>query len=741
MSRPDVPSGIFVTPSSPRTVVDERNSPPASPMKVIDKDSRGTRSRSLSRTRRNANSGKSSPIGLGLPIGSPATPSIDEDRPPALPEKIQSVSSPLPSRSLSPVPKIVFAENVVMKEGRGRDNAVASDQRQTGTVKRARSLSGFLGRTPPVIHAEDSSGKHTQAPMTIEVTPVNSEGTAPVKSQGVLGWLGVRKTIGRRQSESKMKGDRSITGEPDRTVPSNTPNQVGEREKVRNRESVGLETELGEVGRTNRRPRSRDDTSGNTVSPQAGSSRLTSIFPRKASSRLPEALAENSSDYSLVEAQPIPGATLRNSSAFSSQSSLAVVAKDVTPPSSAVSPGETMSSSPVTAADGFLFGSGGGSHWGPGIRPWMDSMTGGYGSNRSSTSSPLESMPEQEILDMGLVPSIIPRAREGRVRSWSDAPLPQISRSPHAAVESHLAVGSAESSSSTRSLQTSPLTPTRPKLEVRTSSGNSAIVGRMRLAFGKSSGRSRGNPLLRQLSSDADEFGSLRLDDRFESQSMRPSFSSSSDVASPRLSAQDDPHVALLGLDGDQQIFPNEPPFRSPKMPLTTSMSSLSTGSMRGEVHRESQAQPPPNRPRASTMSNSPSIHSLASPIPTGSVLIAASPRRRPSAILRLSSGIFGTNTASLKAPSSLFPLPPRSGDSISSGITGSVASSGEVEISHSGQTVGEQASVRNTPTAMEINVTKQVSAVQGEETPGQWLDRVVEAIGRNEIANVLAKR
>ena len=740
-SHPDLPSGIVVTPSSPRTSNNERDSPSASSIKLIDKEPRDKRSRSLSRSRREAHSGRSSPIGLGLPMGSPATPGVDEARPPALPEKTQSVSSPLPSRGASPAPKIAFAETVTAKDGRGRVKDPSLEQSKEVTIKRARSLSGFLGRSPPMAHAEDPSGKNSQPLTTKEVISVTSDGTAPVKSQGVLGWLGVRKTIRRRQSESKMKNEHGVTGgRTDHSVPFSTANQLDEREKVRSREDVGLETELGEVGRTVRRPRSRDRSPGITVLPQAGSSRVTSIFTRKASSRGPDTFDEISPLHSPVEAQPIPGATLRNSSAFSSQSSLAVIATDTTSPTSAVSQGGTLFPSPVMLEDGTLFGPGGGSHWGPGMRPWMDSMTSGYGSNRSSTSSPLESMPEQEILDMGLVPSIIPKAREGRVRSWSD--VPQTGRPPQAAVEPYLTIGSAESSSSMRSIQSSLLTPTRPKLEVRTSSGNSAIIGRMRTAFAKSSGRSRGNPLLRQLSSDVDEFGSLRSDDWSEELSMRPSFSSSSDVASPRLSAQDDPHVALLGLDGDRRIFPNEPPLRSPKMSLTTSVSSLSTGSMRGEVQKETQAHGPRNRPRASTMSNSPSTHSLASPNPPGSVLIAAtSPRRRPSAILRLSSGIFGANSASSKVPSSLFPLPPRSSNSNSSGVNGNVASSGEVESNHSGQTSGPQSSFKSITTAMESSDMKQVVARQGEETPGQWLNRVIVAIGRNEIANVLAKR
>ena len=585
---------------------------------------------------------------------------------------------------------------------------------------------------------EITSLSDPQTPDPMDEKTTDSVEVISTKAHGVLGWLGVRRTVRRRQSESRLNVNGNSESGPDISASYMTKEPLQTREKVKSRESLGLDAELSLAEQVHR-PELRSESSIVTVMPQANQGKLSSLFSRRASSRGTLATVASNTPPILspvmapttaptnqpAEARPILNAALRNNTAASSQSSLTLPPTEPTF-SPFVMPQEVVSS-PASEVDEMLFGSGGDAHWGPALRPWVDSALSAQGSNRSSMSSPLGSMPEQGVLDMGLAPKIITTGRKGRVRSWSDAPLPQPGRPVHAS-NPHLPVGSAQSSTS-RSLQPLPLTPTRPKLEGRTSSGSSAI-GRMRTGFQTSSSRIRTNILLRQRSSDADEFGSLRSDEWSQGVRMQASSSSLTDVTSPP-TAEDDPPVSLLGLDGDAQIYTHDITIRSPRSSLAASMSSFATGSStRAEVSRDPVATVRATRPRASTMSNGPSIYNFApSPSPGLFPVAATPPRRRPNAIQRFSSGIFGSGPPSPKGPSPLFPLPPRSTGLVSSGVPGT-----DDEGANPRRSIGSVS-------ALESIDIKRAMVRDGEEAPEEWLTRTATTIHRREIANVLAAR
>ncbi|KAK8850524.1 hypothetical protein IAR55_004442 [Kwoniella newhampshirensis] len=719
---PTPPHEIVVTPSSPAKLTKSKT-PKRFPNSERRSRSATGRPRDSSPAKRSRSTAPASKIGLGLPsalLPSSRTQSAEDLAPPPVPSKPQSVSSPLPSRSGSPIPKIAFVEPEQPATDRSKD----SDTEKRSRVKRARSLSGIFGKTPPLVQADK-----LPTPDSVDSQDVESLG----KSQGVLEWLGVKRTIKRRQSEAKLK-EQGFESVP-------TLDQLPDVEQGRSRESLisvhAIEAgNLSDTLQTPRRPDLRSGSSTVTIVPQNSTpGRLASLFNRRTSAKDPEEGPEHPPTISAAP-RPIPNAGLRGLTA-SSETSFILPAVD---PLSPIAPDNGhWVSSPGTEGEETLFSPGGSSHWGPGVRPWMDA-TDGHNSSRSSTSSPLGPLPEQELsAPVHKEPLKSPAiAREGRLRSWSDAPLP-----PHRALGN--ATGPQSSGrrpsspgiqAGSQSLQPSPQTPGRPGLGSRSNSGNSAIIGRMRSVFSKTTSRSRSNSLLRQASSDADEFGNIT------SQRMRPSTSSSS-IASSVLargrSPGDDrpPNSIALGLEE-----------RSPRTSFTPSMSSLaSRGSARNSVVPDqtleiAQKAARKSRARASTMSLAPTAHHFTPPSPGLFPNLATPPRRRPGTITRLSNGLFGSGPSSPRS-ASLFPLPPRSSGSISSvTTTGNGMSGHNWEESSTGAFspgTSPRPSSGSISAAMTSSAVKQAARREGDEKPSRWLERVVNTVGRHEIANVLA--
>jgi hypothetical protein len=196
--------------------------------------------------------------------------------------------------------------------------------------------------------------------------------------------------------------------------------------------------------------------------------------------------------------------------------------------------------------------------------------------------------------------------------------------------------------------------------------------------------------------------------------------SSSSDVPSPIAQS------ALLGIQGEKRILLNETPDQSPRTSYTASVSSLQTASTR---------QDRAGRPRASTVSLTPTYNPLIPPSPNLLPSSATPPRRRPGTIRRISNGLFGSTPSSPRS-SSLFPLPARSSGSISSGVTGN----GGFEDTGSGMT-SPRPSAGSISAVVGGYSVKQLSQRDGDESSEAWLERVVANVGRNEISNVLASR
>ncbi|ORY20870.1 hypothetical protein BCR39DRAFT_554628 [Naematelia encephala] len=736
----EVPRGIVVTPSSPHAFLRERKS--ATHLGGGDESLRSwsapsSRSRSSSRTRRGP-SPRGSAIGLGLPVSLPLSASPRDDMPPPpVPEKAiakaVSVSSPFPSRSPSPVPKISFAEPQEIKP---KDESPDLENEKKTRVKRARSLSGIFGKSPMVSVKPTGSG-----PTTPEGSEENADiGKGGVKPHGMLEWLGVKKVVKRRQSESRLRADSTDEPEEIPDVPT-----IKARDKIKSRESLGLDAELeeGQFDNTRRprRPDIRAVSSTTTVVPN-NTGKLSTVFNRRSSSRGRD--SDESPGPHEADARAIPSQPFRHSTAASSQSSFTLPPIDSAPPMFGQH-AELYTSSPTTEAEEMLFSPGTSAHWGPGVRPWMDGLNGGRGSDRSGMSSPLGSLPEQGHLDTIDKLKAQPEQREGRLRSWSDAPRPQPARPSGNNSQPHLPTTAPDLAPP---LPT-PVTPTRPAIGERSNSGNSAIIGRMRnvFAFSKGSSRGRSNTLGRQDSSDMDEFGGLRPQDWPASARMRPSSSSSSSLMnSPRLRARssvDQQETSLFGLgDSERRIFLNDPPDSSPRASFTGSISSVQTNSGRpstgADLQRETSTVKRLNRARASTISSGqPTHYNLQPPIsPNLFPATATPPRRRPSVMQRISNSRFGSTASSPKG-GSLFPLPARSSGSISSSYTGLAASDDASPFLSPGSS--PRPSTGSISANGISNVIKQAAVIRDGETPVIWLDRVTSTIGREEISNVLA--
>ena len=145
---PEIPTGIVVTPSSPRRPIIESsgNTRSNDETQQIERDRARSRSRSTStsRTRTKDSGDATTPIGLGRPSSAPGTPKLDYTPPPPVPDKLQTVSSPVSSRSGSPGPKISFDEPDRQEDAQPHGHHSVSDESKKTRMKRARSLSGFI---------------------------------------------------------------------------------------------------------------------------------------------------------------------------------------------------------------------------------------------------------------------------------------------------------------------------------------------------------------------------------------------------------------------------------------------------------------------------------------------------------------------------------------------------------------------------------------------------------------------
>ena len=189
---PDIPYGIVVTPSSPRRASQGTvrsvllDSPPTSD--EGDPTHTESRSRSPSRTPRLTHTAKLSPIGLGLPIGLPQAASAQTTHPPPVPDKQQSVSSSLPSRSASPAAKIAFLEPDGPRDSASVNNDTPAGFRKA-QLRRVRSLSEFFGLSPtsnPVSLQPSQPVPKDEQDNSLPVPPLLHE-YPPEKAHGVSG--------------------------------------------------------------------------------------------------------------------------------------------------------------------------------------------------------------------------------------------------------------------------------------------------------------------------------------------------------------------------------------------------------------------------------------------------------------------------------------------------------------------------------------------------------------------------
>lgn len=531
---------------------------------------------------------------------------------------------------------------------------------------------------------------------------------------GVLEWFGVKKTVRRKASETRLRESRNdlddvqnVAGDSSKSPEGQTPQR-------------GSTDQVNECGHYSGQPGlSLPPT---TDAPHGTPKRLNSLFARRSS-------AKNEEEAEPLSIMVVPR-TAHSSDSPSrpltnvSQSSLQLPAVDPFSPDES----STWMSSPGIENEEMLFSPGSSTHWGPGIRPWMEAKEH-LVSSRSSVSSALDTLPEQGPPMQKLGPAkASAKVQEGRVRSFSDGPLPQRT-SDHSPASSQHAPNSPNFSSSP---SVGPKTPVRPRMDSRTGSSNSAIIGRMKSVFSKSASRSRSNSLLRQDASDVDEFGGVA------SQHMRSSASASSmrpsDIARDGAMIEDNAHL-------ESQQEENQAVGRASRSSMTPSLSSNASStrhSILGDSLHAHATASRRNRVRASTISLAPASYHFTPPSPS-TFPTSATPPRRQSTIRRLSNGLFGSASSS-PHHSALFPLPPRSSGSTSSIATGTQTFGQGWEDGSSGMLspgVSPRPSLGSL--AVKPNAMRQAAVPEGGESPKEWLDRALSTVGRCEIANVLA--
>jgi len=135
------------------------------------------------------------------------------------------------------------------------------EEGRRGRVKRSHSLSGIVSQPANVLNTDHSDAVASDAPEANGETPVDTSETGSTKAHGVLGWLGVRRTIKRRQSESRIKKDDGSEGDSKTSAKPDTKDISGNQEKVKSRESLGLDAELLQIEKNPRRPELRTESS------------------------------------------------------------------------------------------------------------------------------------------------------------------------------------------------------------------------------------------------------------------------------------------------------------------------------------------------------------------------------------------------------------------------------------------------------------------------------------------------
>ncbi|WVN89691.1 uncharacterized protein L203_104921 [Cryptococcus depauperatus CBS 7841] len=707
------------------------------------------RSKGQFKGRRISNSEPSKTLGLGLPsvLLNPSrsvsrsrsssrllSVSAQSSSPPPLPSKPHSVSTPLPSRpptrSVSPRPTIAFVEPQELNV----DKPKKKDGVKRIGLKRAESLSGLFGK--PVSATRDVEAAESSRPLDNqpqEDTELDNSGNGGAGKMSVLEWLGVKKTVKRKVSENKLRRPSdSGLGSADLSSQNGYPQgeEFCERENsIHSTTSSrqGLDLPVSPLLENN----------NPLLTSQPGPKKFSMLFSRRSSAQSandqPEALSVK------TEPRSIPGTSMPPPPSPLSQVSFNLLHVGSVSPIVAEASTNMSISSPGTENDEFIFSSGGSGHWGPGMRPWMDAVDH-HISSRSSVVSTLDTLLEQEQISSAPeqpVPAKAPtKLKEGRARSWSDAPLPQnrqLDTLNTATLSSHERSDSPSAAFS--SPLVSPMTLAHSKIESRHSSGNSAILGRMKNVFQKPGARTRSNSLLRHMNNDVDEFGGLI------GKRMRPSASTSSMRSREAAHAETKTSNSDAGLQPD---LPNdrrgttERPSRSSLTPSLSSNASSTQHTTHLDPSRLPKATTHRNRTRASTVSLAPtSYHFAPSPItfPT-----ATTPPRRRGTIRRLSNGFFRSGSPSPQQPS-LFPLPRRSSGSASSSATG-LPVSGSMWEDGSVGVLSPNASPRPSTGSLiaKSNAVNQISTIRdGEESPKQWLDRVTNIIGRNELAGILA--
>lgn len=693
------PSDIIITPSSPRKL---QKAPTRRPSTIFDDmlgRSRTTEpmgeasSRSSSHSRKTI-SRKSSVIGLGMPR---SLRKGSDDEPPPVPAKPISVSSPHPSRPASPAPEITFAatdtEAKPVQEG---------DHERRLKTKRSRSLSGIFNRSAEHLAVPGASTvgadiEHSHELEKEKSTTLEPHSAESGRMSNVLSWFGVKKSSRRRNTVSKTEEGEQRPG---------TDVEMAQEERKPSTPTLPSQYTTTAVDTTQpgRILRARDLTVSTNSSPSESPRPI--ITPSSAPIAVP----------------------LRASHSFGSSMG----------PPSIVSGRSSWVASPAVEEEEIIFS--------PPSAPWVDSPSS---TPVSGTASPVSVMPE--ILEgvpsassaglpkggsasSGNIASL--RAQpEGRHRAWSDAPQPSPALAPPATT-------------------TSVESPGRPRMGSRQNSGNSAIIDRMKGVFAKSTSarnRSRSRSLLPGDEEHVDEFGGIT----FKSSKGRPSTAGSAHSTRSHRA----PNATLLDLHGaDKRIFLDETPARSARnsfsgsgqtkfsaqsaatVPVPT-VTSTGRGSMDAAIP-SAVAQPSKTRARASTVSFSATSppSAFAPPSPMFKALGATPPRRRPSAISRISGGRLGSTPNSPKG-GSLFPLPPRS-----SGGSSVPALSADEGHSGSGQSIILSPGTSPRPSTTSLTgrndgLLKQVSKIEEGQTVRDWLDKVQQLVGNADIAGVLASR
>ena len=734
-----IPSEIVIIPSSPNTPLTALNTPRQPIHHVLRPSS------ALSHSPGPSSPASPSTIGLGRP--GPSRQSSN-DTPPPLPEKPVSVSTPVRLRAASPLPKIVFADSDEKLERSGRNTPTQANQAR---VRRARSLSGLWKSSPIGTPKSESSREASRcnSPEPIEAPDEKAEAAeVVVKAAGVLGWLGVKKTVKRRESDGRLPKT-TMVGEREPTSESG-----GSRSSSVHRTSH--EDRTNPLIQPNDQPSRFDPGSSvNTVIAQSPG-RLSTFFARRSSARDDEAVEEYSgasavpTDIHRSQARPIPNhdrrPRARPSTAESSRSpslqfdegslSSRVMSEDDQWTNTPTEVEETLQS-PATS-----------SNWGPGIRPWMTG-TDAYASGSSSIGTALDSLPEKSVLETPMQSSSVrpPTLLQNRARAWSDAPRP-------ASGAGSIDHSHQEDQPPSRSLQPSPFEPSRPKMPGRSSSGNAAIIGRMRTAFSGTSTKGKSPQAPARDAVDVSEFGAFQPQDLTGGFQMRPTSSSSSDIGSGRSRSNSRARRGILTrggtgqsalfdlLERDRLIYLNETSDRSPRTSFTAgSVSSVTSGSgSTGQSGSENTNRK--GRPRASTLSAAPSSSSVNRPTSPPPILpfAATPPRRRSSAIFRISHGLLNSGASSPRN-SSLFPLPPRSSGSLSSSQTNRLGSPDDIGSGSMSSMNSPRRSGGSAPGILSTADIKALAVRLSDETPEQYLDRISHSVGNGDIATVLASR